>query len=198
MEQKHKNVREKMDKTIAVLKEELANIRAGRANPHLLDKLTVEYYGTPTYINQLANITIPEARQIVIQPWDAKTLSGIEKAILAANMGLNPNNDGKVIRLIFPPLTEERRVELTKQVKKDGENAKVAIRQIRRDVMELYKKMKKDGEMTEDDLKDSEKEVQNITDGYIENIDKIVAAKIEEIMKCNRDISLLVPDERII
>jgi len=183
MDNSYKNVTDKMDKTISVLKEELANIRAGRANPHLLDKLTVEYYGTPTPVNQLANISIPEARQIIIQPWDAKTLSGIEKAIQASNMGLNPNNDGKVIRLIFPPLTEERRVELTKQVKKDGENAKVAIRQIRRDTIELYKKMKKDSEITEDDLKDSEKEIQKITDGYIENIDKIVAVKIDEIME---------------
>lgn len=183
MEKDYKNVTEKMDKTIGVLKEELANIRAGRANPHLLDKLTVEYYGTPTPINQLANISIPEARQIVIQPWDAKILSGIEKAILASNLGLNPNNDGKIIRLIFPPLTQERRVELTKQVKKDGENAKVAIRQIRRDTLELYKKMKKNSEITEDDLKDSEKEIQEITDGYIENIDKIVTAKIDEIME---------------
>jgi len=183
MEKDYKNVTEKMDKTIGALKEELATIRAGRANPHLLDKLTVEYYGTPTPINQLANISVPEARQIVIQPWDAKILSGIEKAILASNLGLNPNNDGKIIRLIFPPLTQERRVELTKQVKKDGENAKVAIRQIRRDILELYKKMKKNSEITEDDLKDSEKDIQEITDGYIENIDKIVTAKIDEIME---------------
>lgn len=179
----YKNVTEKMDKTISVLKEELANIRAGRANPHLLDKLTVEYYGAPTPINQLANISVPEARQIVIQPWDTKILSGIEKAILASNLGLTPNNDGKIIRLIFPPLTQERRLELTKQVKKDGENAKVAIRQIRRDTLELYKKMKKSSEITEDDLKDSEKDIQEITDGYIEDIDKIVAAKIDEIME---------------
>ena len=183
MDKKYANVTEKMDKTIHVLKEELANIRAGRANPHLLDKLTVEYYGSPTPVNQVANITIPEARQIVIQPWDAKLLSAIEKAIHASNMGLNPNNDGKVIRLIFPPLTEERRIELTKQEKKDGENAKIAIRQIRRDAMENYKKMKKNSEITEDDLKDAEKDVQEITDGYIEDIDKIVAAKVTEIME---------------
>ena len=159
MDKEYANVTGKMDKTINVLKEELANIRAGRANPHLLDKLTVEYYGTPTPVNQVANITIPEARQIVIQPWDAKLLSAIEKAIHASNMGLNPNNDGKIIRLIFPPLTEERRVELTKQVRRDGENAKVAIRQIRRDAMESYKKMKKNSEITEDDLKDAEKDI---------------------------------------
>lgn len=183
MDKEYAMVTEKMDKTIHVLKEELANIRAGRANPHLLDKLTVEYYGTPTPVNQVANITIPEARQIVIQPWDAKLLSAIEKAIHASNMGLNPNNDGKIIRLIFPPLTEERRVELTKQVRKDGENAKVAIRQIRRDAMENYKKMKKTSEITEDDLKDAEKDIQELTDGYIADIDKIVTAKVNEIME---------------
>lgn len=183
MDKEYAMVTEKMDKTINVLKEELANIRAGRANPHLLDKLTVEYYGTPTPVNQVANITIPEARQIVIQPWDAKLLSAIEKAIHASNMGLNPNNDGKIIRLIFPPLTEERRVELTKQVRKDGENAKVAIRQIRRDAMENYKKMKKTSEITEDDLKDAEKDIQELTDGYIADIDKIVTAKVNEIME---------------
>ncbi len=183
MDKEYAIVTEKMDKTIHVLKEELANIRAGRANPHLLDKLTVEYYGTPTPVNQVANISIPEARQIVIQPWDAKLLPAIEKAIHASNMGLNPNNDGKIIRLIFPPLTEERRVELTKQVRKDGENAKVAIRQIRRDAMETYKKMKKNSEITEDDLKDAEKDIQELTDGYIEDIDKIVTAKVNEIME---------------
>ncbi len=183
MDKEYANVTGKMDKTIQVLKEELANIRAGRANPHLLDKITVEYYGVPTPINQVANITVPEARQIVIQPWDSKLLPVIEKAIHASNMGLNPNNDGKIIRLIFPPLTEERRIELTKQVRKDGENAKVAIRQIRRDAMENYKKMKKNSEITEDDLKDAEKDIQEITDGYIEDIDKIVTAKVNEIME---------------
>jgi ribosome recycling factor len=183
MDQDYKNVKAKMDKTISVMKEELASIRAGRANPRLLDKITVEYYGVPTPINQLANITIPEARQIVIQPWDAKILSGIEKAIQASNIGINPSNDGKSIRLVFPPLTEERRIELTKGVKKNGENAKVAIRQVRRDAIEQYKKMKKNSEITEDDLKVCEKEIQEITDGYISDIDKIVAAKIDEIME---------------
>lgn len=183
MDKEYAVVTGKMDKTIQVLKEDLANIRAGRANPHLLDKLTVEYYGVPTPVNQVANITVPEARQIVIQPWDSKLLPAIEKAIHASNMGLNPNNDGKIIRLIFPPLTEERRIELTKQVRKDGENAKVAIRQIRRDAMENYKKMKKNSEITEDDLKDAEKDIQEITDGYIEDIDKIVTAKVNEIME---------------
>jgi len=183
MRNEYKHITDKMDKTIAVLKEELAGIRAGRANPRLLDKVTVEYYGVPTPINQLANINIPEARQIVIQPWDPKILQDIEKAINAANLGLNPNNDGKAIRLIFPPLTEERRIELTKQVKKIGENAKVAIRQVRRDAIEQYKKMKKNGEITEDDLKTTEEDVQKITDDYIENIDKIIEAKIDEIME---------------
>lgn len=183
MDQEYAIVTEKMDKTILVLKEELANIRAGRANPHLLDKLVVEYYGTPTPVSQVANISIPEARQIVIQPWDSKLLPAIEKAIHASNMGLNPNNDGKIIRLIFPPLTEERRVELTKQVRKDGENSKVAIRQVRRDAIENFKKMKKNSEMTEDDLKIAEKDIQDLTDGYIEDIDKIVAAKVDEIME---------------
>lgn len=183
MQNEYKHITDKMDKTITVLKEELAGIRAGRANPRLLDKVTVEYYGVPTPINQLANINVPEARQIVIQPWDPKILQDIEKAINAANLGLNPNNDGKVIRLIFPPLTEERRVELTKQVKKIGENAKVAIRQVRRDALENYKKMKKNGEITEDDLKATEEDIQKITDDYIEDIDKIIEAKIDEIME---------------
>ena len=183
MDNSYSNVTEKMDKTISVLKEELANIRAGRANPRLLDKITIDYYGTPTPINQLANISIPEARQIVIQPWDAKILSTVEKAILASNIGLTPNNDGKLIRLIFPTLTEERRIELTKQVKKNGENAKIAIRQVRRDAIDIYKKMKKNSEITEDDLIDTEKDIQKITDGYIEDIDKIVTAKIDEIME---------------
>jgi len=183
MDMEYSVITEKMDKTVNVLKEDLSNIRAGRANPHLLDKLVVEYYGTPTPVSQVANISIPEARQIVIQPWDSKLLSAIEKAIHASNMGLNPNNDGKIIRLIFPPLTEERRLELTKQVRKDGENSKVAIRQIRRDAMENYKKMKKNSEITEDDLKVAEKDIQDYTDGYIEDIDKIVTAKVNEIME---------------
>lgn len=172
-----------MDKTISVLREELSIIRAGRANPRLLDKVTVEYYGSPTPINQVANISIPEARQIVIQPWDPKVLPDIERAIHGANLGLNPNNDGKQIRLTFPPLTEERRVELTKEVKKIGENAKIAIRQIRRDAIDQHKKMKKASEITEDDLKVAETDIQKITDGYIEDIDKIMNDKIDEIME---------------
>lgn len=179
----YKNTKDRMDKTISVLREELSIIRAGRANPRLLDKVTVEYYGAPTPINQVANISIPEARQIVIQPWDPKVLPDIERAIHGANLGLNPNNDGKQIRLTFPPLTEERRVELTKEVKKIGENAKIAIRQIRRDAIDQHKKMKKASEITEDDLKVAETDIQKITDGYIEDIDKIMNDKIDEIME---------------
>ncbi len=179
----YKNTKDRMDKTISVLREELSIIRAGRANPRLLDKVTIEYYGSPTPINQVANISIPEARQIVIQPWDPKVLPDIERAIHGANLGLNPNNDGKQIRLTFPPLTEERRVELTKEVKKIGENAKIAIRQIRRDAIDQHKKMKKASEITEDDLKVAETDIQKITDGYIEDIDKIMNDKIDEIME---------------
>lgn len=173
----------KMEKTISVLKSDLSAIRAGRANPHVLDKITVEYYGTPTPINQLATIQVPEARQIVIQPWDAKILNDIVKAIQTSDLGINPNSDGKVIRLIFPPLTEERRKELTKDVKKIGEQSKIAIRQIRRDAMENYKKQEKAKEITEDDLKTIEKDIQKLTDEYIEKVDDIVNAKIEEIME---------------
>jgi len=179
----YKGIEEKMKKTISVLKEELAGIRAGRANPVLLDKIFVDYYGVPTPINQLGNITVPEARVIVIQPWDAKILKDIEKAIQKSDIGINPNNDGKVIRLVFPVLTEERRKELTKVVKKHGEEAKVAIRSIRRDAIEQFKAQKKKGEMTEDDLKDAEKDVQNLTDKYIAEIDKIVEIKEKEIME---------------
>ncbi|NLP00151.1 MAG: ribosome recycling factor [Clostridiaceae bacterium] len=173
----------KMDKSINYLKDELASIRAGRANPRLLDKISVDYYGTPTPISQLANIQVPEARQIVIQPWDAKILNDIIKAIHMSDLGINPNNDGKVIRLMFPPLTEERRIDLTKEVKKLGENNKIAIRQIRRDAVESYKKKEKAKEITEDDLKIAEKDIQKFTDEYIEKVDKIVEAKIEEIME---------------
>ena len=172
-----------MKKTISVLKEELAGLRAGRANPAILDKLTVDYYGVPTPINQLGNISVPEARVILIQPWDAKILKDIEKAIQKSDIGINPNNDGKVIRLVFPILTEERRKELTKVVKKYAEEAKVAIRSIRRDAIEHFKVQKKNGDLTEDDLKDAEKDVQNMTDKYIADIDKIVEAKDKEIME---------------
>lgn len=174
---------EKMKKSIGVLKEDLAAVRAGRANPAILDKITVEYYGVPTPINQLGNIMIPEARIIQIQPWDAKTLKEIEKAILKSDIGLNPNNDGKTIRLVFPPLTEERRKDLTKGIKKTGEDSKVAIRAIRRDAIESFKAKKKTGELTEDDIKDVEKDMQNLTDKYISEIDKLIETKEKEILE---------------
>ncbi len=179
----YKPIEEKMKKTVHVLKENLAGIRAGRANPSILDKLSVDYYGAPTPINQLGNISVPEARVILIQPWDAKILKEIEKAIQKSDIGINPNNDGKIIRLVFPPLTEERRRELTKVVKKDGEEAKVAVRAIRRDAIEHLKVKKKNSEITEDDLKDAEKDIQVITDKYIAEIDKIVDLKDKEILE---------------
>lgn len=179
----YKPTEEKMKKTINVLKEELAGLRAGRANPAILDKISVDYYGTPTPINQLGNISVPEARVILIQPWDAKMLKEIEKAIQKSDIGINPNNDGKVIRLVFPVLTEERRKELTKQVKKYGEEAKVAIRSIRRDTIEHFKAQRKSSQITEDDLADAERDIQNITDKYIAEIDKIVENKDKEIME---------------
>lgn len=179
----YKNIEEKMKKTIHSLKESLAGIRAGRANPAILDKVTVDYYGVPTPINQLGNISVPEARIIMIQPWDAKTLKEIEKAIQKSDIGINPSNDGKIIRLVFPALTEERRKELTKVVRKDGEEAKVAIRSIRRDAIEQFKAQKKNGELTEDDLKDAEKDIQVLTDKYIVDIDKIVEVKDKEILE---------------
>lgn len=182
MDMNYDQFKSKMDKTLNVLKSELASIRAGRANPHLLDKIAIEYYGTPTPINQLANIQVPEARQIVIQPWDTKILNDIVKAIQMSDLGINPNNDGKVIRLVFPPLTEERRLELTKDVRKLGERDKVAIRQVRRDAIEYFKKLEKSKEITEDDLKNAEKDIQKITDDYIVKVDKIVDEKIKEIM----------------
>ncbi len=179
----YKPSEEKMKKTVGVLKEELAGLRAGRANPAILDKLTVDYYGVPTPVNQLGSVSVPEARIIVIQPWETKILKEIEKAIQKSDIGINPNNDGKAIRLIFPALTEERRKELTKSVKKYGEDAKVAVRAIRRDAIEAFKQLKKNSKITEDDLKDAEKDIQNITDKYIVEVDKIVEAKDKEIME---------------
>lgn len=179
----YKPIEEKMKKTISVLKENLAGIRAGRANPAILDKVMVDYFGVPTPINQLGNISVPEARVILIQPWDMKMLKEVEKAINKSDIGINPNNDGKVIRLVFPPLTEERRRELTKVVKKDGEEGKVAIRAIRRDAIEHFKAQKKNGEITEDDLKDAEKDIQVITDKYIVEVDKVVELKDKEILE---------------
>jgi len=179
----YKDIENKMVKAIGALKEELVGIRAGRANPAILDKITVDYYGVPTPINQLGSISVPEARVIVIQPWDAKILKDIEKAIQKSDIGINPSNDGKVIRLIFPVLTEERRKELTKQVKKIGENAKVAIRNVRRDALEDFKTQKKNGEITEDDLKVAENDIQKLTDKYIDEVDKLMELKEKEIME---------------
>ena len=173
---------EKMTKTISVLREELAAIRAGRANPAVLDKLEVDYYGVPTRVNQLAAVSVSEARTLVIQPYDKSTLKAIEKAIQASDIGINPNNDGSVLRLLFPPLTEERRQELAKSISKMGEESKVAVRSIRRDANEKLKAMKKSSEITEDDLKSLENDCQKMTDKFIAEIDKITAEKEKEIM----------------
>ncbi len=177
------NAENKMKKAIASLENDLAAVRAGRANPAVLDKITVEYYGAQTPLAQVGTISVPEARSIVIQPWDMTVLKDIERAILASDLGLTPNNDGKVIRLNFPPLTEERRKELSKGVSKRGEEAKVAIRNIRRDAIEGFKKQKKDGEITEDDLKGLEDKIQKLTDKFVKEIDGIVAAKEKEILE---------------
>ncbi|MGN1194609.1 MAG: ribosome recycling factor [Acutalibacteraceae bacterium] len=173
----------KMGKTVSVLKSDYAAIRAGRANPQVLDKLTVDYYGTPTPINQLASVAATEARVLTIQPWDKSVLKAVEKAIQTSDIGINPQNDGSVIRLTFPPLTEDRRKELAKDVQKMSESSKVAVRSIRRDAIEKLKAMKKNSEITEDDLKDGEKEVQKITDGFIDEIEDIAEAKEKEIME---------------
>lgn len=175
-------IKEKMNKTIDNLNEKFAEIRAGRANPAILNKVKINYYGTPTPINQVAGVSVPEARLIVIQPWDMSVLKEIEKAILASDIGLNPNNDGKVIRLSFPELTEERRKELVKEIKKMAEESKIAVRNIRRDGIDLAKKLQKDGEMTEDELKSAENKIQEITDKSIEEIDKMTENKEKEIL----------------
>ena len=175
-------MQERMDKTIENLEEKLSEIRAGRANPAILNKVKLDYYGTPTPINQVAGISVPEARMIMIQPWDVSVLKNIEKAIIASEIGINPNNDGKVIRLVFPELTEERRKDLVKEIKKYAEDAKVAVRNARRDGIEKAKTMQKNGELTEDDLKNAENEIQKITDNRIEKIEKIVEAKELDIM----------------
>ena len=176
------NLKERMEKSIGAYQEKLSEIRAGRANPAILNKVKVDYYGTPTPINQVAGVSVPEARLIVIQPWDVSVLKDIEKAILASDIGLNPNNDGKVIRLAFPELTEERRKELAKEIRKIAEEAKVAIRAIRRDGIDEAKAKQKNSEITEDELKSAETEIQKITDKYIDEIDKILADKEKEIM----------------
>ena len=178
----YSEIKEKMDKSIDSLNEKFSEVRAGRANPAILNKVKIDYYGTPTPINQVAGVSVPEARLIVIQPWDASVLKEIEKAILASDIGINPNNDGKVIRLAFPELNEERRKELVKDIKKMAEECKVAIRNSRRDGMDLAKKLQKDGDITEDELKQAENEIQKLTDKSIEEIDKMLENKEKEIM----------------
>lgn len=178
----YNHIEEKMDKTINVLVENYAEVRAGRANPAILNKIKVDYYGTPTPINQVAGISVPEARLIVIQPWDASLLKEIEKEILKAEIGINPNNDGKVIRLAFPELNEERRKELVKEIKKMAEEAKVSIRSVRREGIDEAKKLQKDNQMTEDELKSAEDQIQKLTDAKIAEIDKILAEKEKEVM----------------
>lgn len=173
---------EKMKKSLANLEEEYGVIRAGRANPRILDRIQVDYYGTPTSLQGVANISVPEARMIQIQPWDAGLIKDIEKAILASDLGLTPANDGKVIRLVFPELTEERRKELVKDVKKKGEETKVAIRNIRRDANDAVKKEAKANEISEDDQKQLEDKIQKLTDGYVKKIDQAIDAKSTEVM----------------
>lgn len=172
---------EKMGKTMNNLAEEFGGIRAGRANPHVLDKLRVDYYGTPTAIQQMANVSVPEPRMIQIQPWEASMVKEIEKAILTSDLGINPTNDGKTVRLLFPELTEERRKELAKDVKKKGENAKVAIRNIRRDANDSFKKLAKE-DVSEDEIKQLEDQAQKMTDKYIADVDRAVEAKTKEIL----------------
>ena len=176
------HIEEKMNKTISVLQENFSEVRAGRVNPAILNKIRVDYYGTPTPINQVAGISVPEARLIVIQPWDVSLLKEIEKEILKAEIGINPNNDGKVIRLAFPELNEERRKELVKEIKKMAEDSKVSIRSIRREAMDEAKKLQKDNQMTEDELKGAEDQIQKLTDEKIAEIDKVLAEKEKEVM----------------
>ncbi len=182
MQEFNKDYDIKMQKTIEVVMSDFASVRAGRANAAVLDKITVDYYGTPTPINQVAAISSPDPRSLMIQPWDSSLLKAIEKAIQISDLGINPQNDGKVIRLLFPQLTEERRKELTKQVKKYAENGKMAVRNIRRDAMEKLKAAEKKGDMTEDDRKDCEKELQDMTDKYCKHLDDLSAKKDKELM----------------
>jgi ribosome recycling factor len=177
-----KQFEDKMNKTVENLANDYTTIRAGRANPHVLDKITVDYYGTPSNLQSVANISVAEARTLVIQPWEASLVKEIEKAILVSDLGLTPNNDGKVIRLSFPELTEERRKELVKDVKKKGEDSKIAIRNIRRDANDLAKKQQKANEISEDEQKDAETSIQKMTDEYVSKIDKMIDEKSKEIM----------------
>ena len=182
MKEQLKVYEDKMEKTLEYLMNEYASIRAGRANPHVLDKIKVDYYGTPTPIQQVGNISVPEARIILIQPWEKSLLKAIEKAIQTSDLGINPNNDGSSIRLVFPELTEDRRKELAKDVKKKGEGAKVAIRNIRRDANDTFKKMEKSDEISEDELKDATEKMQKITDKAIEKVEKAIENKTKEIL----------------
>lgn len=182
MKEKLTAAEKSMKKAVEHLESEYASVRAGRANPGVLDKITVECYGAPTPINQVASVSVPEARMLLITPWDASLIKAITKAILASDLGITPTDDGKSIRLVFPQPTEERRKELCKSVKKYGDDAKIVVRNARRDIMDKFKAMKKSSEITEDDMKDADKRVQNITDKYTEEIDKMVSAKEKEIM----------------
>ncbi|EOH87669.1 ribosome recycling factor [Enterococcus pallens] len=175
--------KQKMKKAEESLQRQLGQIRAGRANASLLDRITVNYYGAPTPVNQLASISVPEARVLMITPFDKSTIEDVEKAILASDIGLNPANDGNVIRLVIPQLTEERRKELAKEVKKEAENAKVAVRNVRRDAMDDYKKQQKNGDITEDDLRNMEKDIQKLTDDSVKEIDRIVSEKEKELLE---------------
>ena len=183
MDQLMKNTEARMEKSLEALDREFASVRAGRANPSILDKVVVDYYGVPTPVGQMAAISVPEARMLQIQPWDASTLKEIEKAIQVADIGINPQNDGRLIRLVFPPLTEERRRELVKEIHKMSEEGKVAVRSIRRDAIDKLKAMKKDAKITEDDLAASEKDVQNLTDKFCKEIDNLTSSKEKEIME---------------
>ncbi len=183
MQELIKNTEEKMNKTIAVLERDYKSIRAGRANAAVLDRITVDYYGAPTPIEQMAAVSVPEPRVLMIQPWDATTLKSIEKAILTSDIGINPQNDGRVIRLSFPPLTEERRKEIVKDVKKFSEDAKVAIRNTRRDAIDKLKALKKANTVTEDDVTNGEKKIQNLTDKYCKEADDLSVLKEKEIME---------------
>ena len=182
MDQRLNEFQDKMEKSLGNLEEEFAGIRAGRANPHVLDKIRVDYYGTPSPLQSVANVSVPEARMIQIQPWEPSLVKEIEKAILTSDIGINPTNDGKVIRLVFPELTEERRKELAKDVKKKGENAKVAVRNIRRDAMDHFKKVGKAEDISEDEIKDLEDGIKKLTDQYVAKIDKAIEAKSKEIL----------------
>ena len=183
MEKTKKNLEERSKKTIAILKEDLNTVRAGRANPALLDKVTVDYYGSPTPLKNLANISVPDPRTLLIAPFDPKSIGEIEKAINVANIGINPSNDGKAVRLVIPQVTEERRKDIVKSVHKSGEDAKVSIRAVRRDAIDTFKDMKKKSEITEDDLKSCEKNMQDLTDKYCKEIDQMVAKKEKEILE---------------